>query len=478
MRMLSIVACSIAAALMFSACSDDSASSVSSPAGGAGQGGAIVVLDSARNMSVDLKGCYGHPYDALTKTAAENPKAYLVLDDAGYHVVLHNIVDACGYADVVFNNQRVLDTLKVNFEGNSTDCICYTDEWFTIDLFDSDIKYFVYLGTIYEVVSEPLPVRSSSSGIVESSSAVTESSSSGILPQSSADVSSSSELLSSSALVESSSSVTPDPAHLFITDADAQCGVKGYTDDPLVDAAPVQRIRPKDRELPPVAGRYVGTERTSFTIENISFACDVKIDTLDVYVKNQTIYVNAKMDYSSAKRCLCDSKVSFGVDNDTAFWHARWLVFDDGSSINLQNKMEIYDIDVVTVEEAFRPQTQKTTKVSAACQRDQSNSTNAIDVNLVESESTPVATKVAGENETSTITIAPIMLSCGIRFLDFEITASSDTLYVTPNADPDSPIVNCICPTQVTFDYADVAEFANAKYVVFDGFKPVLIQTP
>ena len=163
MKKVSFAACSVAAALMFSACSDDSATSVSSPAGGAGLGGAIVVLDSARNMSVDLKGCYGHPYDALTKTAAENPKAYLVLDDAGYHVVLQNIVDACGYADVVFNNQRVLDTLKVNFEGISTDCICYTDEWFTIDPFDSDIKYFVYLGTVYEVVSEPLPVRSSSS---------------------------------------------------------------------------------------------------------------------------------------------------------------------------------------------------------------------------------------------------------------------------------------------------------------------------
>ena len=142
MKKLSFVVCSAFAALMFVACSDDPVTAVVPPAGGgAGQGGGTV-LDSTRNMSLNLKGCYGHPYDALMKIAADNPKAYLVVDEAGYHVVILNITDACGYASVVFNNQRVLDTLKVQFDGSPTDCMCLTDEWFTIDPLDADIKYF------------------------------------------------------------------------------------------------------------------------------------------------------------------------------------------------------------------------------------------------------------------------------------------------------------------------------------------------
>ncbi len=141
MKKLSILA-GTALSLLLLACGEDSVSGVDQPVGGnGGQSGPVAVLDSSRNMSLDLKGCYGHPYDALTKTAAENPKAYLVHNGAGYHVVLSNVVDACGYTDIVFNNQRVLDTLKVNFEANSTDCICITDGWFTIAPFDADIKY-------------------------------------------------------------------------------------------------------------------------------------------------------------------------------------------------------------------------------------------------------------------------------------------------------------------------------------------------
>ena len=123
MKMLSFFACSAFAALLFAACSDDPVTGTIPPAGGgAGQGGGTA-LDSTRNMSLNLKGCYGHPYDALLKTAATNPKAYLVVDEAGYHVVLPNIVDACGYANIVFNNQRVLDTLKINFVADQTECM-------------------------------------------------------------------------------------------------------------------------------------------------------------------------------------------------------------------------------------------------------------------------------------------------------------------------------------------------------------------
>ena len=57
MKKLSIFACSMFAAFMFAACSDEPVAGAVSPVGGG------TVLDSTRNMSVNFKGCYGHPYD-------------------------------------------------------------------------------------------------------------------------------------------------------------------------------------------------------------------------------------------------------------------------------------------------------------------------------------------------------------------------------------------------------------------------------
>ena len=469
MKMLSFFACLAFAALLFAACSDDPVTGTIPPAGGgAGQGGGAA-LDSTRNVSVDLKGCYGHPYDALLKTAATNPKAYLVVDEAGYHVVLPNIVDACGYANIVFNNQRVLDTLKIKFDADPTDCMCYTDEWFTIDPFDADIKYFVYQGSVYEVVSEPLPVRSSSSATVVSSSSE--------IALSSAVVSSSSEtpvLSSSSALVESSSSVVPPPpgpSHLIITDASAQCSAKSrVTDNPWLDGAtPVQAIRPKEDALPPIAYRYAGTERTSFSIENISFACDVTIDTLDVYVIGETVYVNAKMNYDNAKRCLCDSKVSFAVDNDPEFWHARWLVLDDGSSINFQNKMDIYDMDVITIDEVKTSQVTK--KVSAVCKNDKVTMDApflANSIQALETASTKQIYAVRYDNgdDSETISINELDVGCGVKDVQFDVYASNDTMYVKASAGLYA--TNCICPSRVDFTIKKGLQFTKTHYLVFD----------
>jgi len=476
MKKLSFFACSAFAVLMFAACSDDPVTGAIPPAGG-GQGGGIAVLDSTRNMSVYLKGCYGHPYDALMKTAAENPKAYLVVDETGYHVVLPNVLDACGYANVVFNNQRVLDTLKVQFDGSPTDCMCFTDEWFTIDPLDADIKYFVYQRTVYEVVREPLPVRSSSSGLVESSSSsVLESSSSEFLPQSSSNISSSSRtptLSSSSALLESSSSVVPPgPSHLIITDADAQCSVKGFVDDPMVDAAtPVQAIRPKDEALPPVAMRYAGTERTSFFIENVAFACDVKIDTLDVYVIGETVYVNAKMNYDNAKRCLCDSKVSFAVNNDQSFWSARLLVLDDGSSINFQNKMEIVDMHVTTVEEVMTNQIAN--DVNVVCSNDRLTMDTPSLANSVQDlvlDPAPVkqinAMRFDNGDNTETISINELDVGCGVNDVQFNVSAYNDTMFVKSSSELYA--TNCICPSRVDFTIQKGLQFTNTHYLVFD----------
>ncbi len=335
MKKLSVVACSAFAALMFVACSDDPVTAAVPPAGGgAGQGGGVA-LDSTRNISVAFKGCFDYSYnDALKKTAVENPKAYLVTDDAGYHVVIPDMAGTCGYENIVFNNQRVLDTLKINFEGDPAECWCINDVWFNIDPLDADIKYLVYLNTVYEVVAEPLLERSSSSELLMQSS--------------------SSDVAESSSSVVSSSSAAEDPSRVIVTDAVAQCEDRRTFDDPMLDgsvSAESFTREKSDAALPPVAYRYVSTENVGFTIKNVTTTCNVTIDSLEITTADSTIYVNAKYDFTNAQRCLCRSQITFSVKIDPAYNTAEYLVLNDGSSTNFDNKMEVVDLDVIRVDD-------------------------------------------------------------------------------------------------------------------------------
>ena len=339
MKKLSFVACSAFAALMFVACSDDPVTAAVPPAGGgAGQGGGVA-LDSTRNISVAFKGCFDYSYnDALKKTAAENPKAYLVTDDAGYHVVIPDMGGACGYENIVFNNQRVLDTLKINFEGDPAECNCINDVWFHIDPLDADIKYLVYQNTVYEVVAEPLPVQSSSSDfLTQSSSSIEVASSSDVAQSSSSEVSSSSE---------------EDPSRVIVTDANVQCEDR-RTLDPMLDGNSVESFtrEKSDAALPPVAYRYVSTENVGFTIKNVTMTCNVSIDSLEITTADNTIYVNAKYDFTNAQRCLCRSEITFSVKIDPAYNTAEYLVLNDGSSTNFDNKMDVIDLDVIRTDD-------------------------------------------------------------------------------------------------------------------------------
>ena len=476
MKKLSILA-GTALSLLLLACGEDSVSGVEQPVGGNGGQGPVAVLDSTRNMSLDLKGCYGHPYDALTKTATENPKAYLVHDEAGYHVVLQNIVDACGYADIVFNNQRVLDTLKINFEANSTDCMCITDDWFTIDPFDADIKYFEYLGTVYEVVTEPLPVRSSSSAAIESSSGMALSSavvsSSSVTPELSS--SSVQPQFSSSSVDVSSSSVTPpDPSHVIVTDATAECRAS-KTIDPMLDGSRSSEER-SDAALLPVAYRYVGPSRTGFTIENISMTCNISIDSMDVYVSGETVYVTPKLNYAEAQRCLCESRVQFSVPNDPAYYKAKYLVFDDGSSVNFQNKMEIYDMDVVTIDEVEGKTPVAVKGFNAGCNNNKYLTTGAtkLDNSLLPvfdpEEPEGYAFVVDEGDDYMMIEMDNLQYSCGTVFEGFEVKFANDTLYVESKIDPTSPIAKCLCPTRIQLKVAKTELTIDSQYLVLDTY--------
>ena len=316
----------------------------------------------------------------------------------------------------------------------------------------------------------------SSAGEVALSSASVQSlSSAAVVSSSSVALSSSVAVSSASNLPKSSSSVvTADPSHVLLTDAVAQCGAHSKTEDPLLDGSSEVSVKPKetDSALPPVAYRYVGTERTGFTIEDVVMTCGTTIDTLDVYVSGDTIYVNAKLDYTNAQRCLCSSKVNFAMDNADAYSSARWLVFDDGSSQNLSNTMKIVDMDVITVEETMTEQV--TTDVDVECKNDRRGLDKPSLVNstfdLVEDTVSTMqiyAWRVDDGDGNETITINEIDVGCGVKNAQFTVSASNDTLFVKPSAE--LYMTNCICFSRIAFKIKKELFFSNTHYLVFDG---------
>jgi hypothetical protein len=238
----------------------------------------------------------------------------------------------CGYENIVFNNQRVLDTLKINFEGDPAECWCINDVWFNIDPLDADIKYLVYLNTVYEIVAEPLLVRSSSSELLMQSS-------------------SSNAAESSSSVVSSSSE--EDPSRVIVTDANVQCEDR-RTLDPMLDGNSVDSFtrEKSDAALPPVAYRYVSTENVGFTIKNVTATCGSTIESLNVVALDGTLKVN--VEYGSAydlyQNCICHSQITFSVKIDPVYSTAEYLVLNDHGS-NFNNKMEIVDLDVIRTDD-------------------------------------------------------------------------------------------------------------------------------
>ena len=278
---------------------------------------------------------------------------------------------------------------------------------------------------------------------------------------------------SASNLPKSSSSVVAaGPSHLLITDAIAQCGARTI-EDPLLDGTSGESFMPKDTDssLPPAAGRYVSTERTGFYIENVTLTCGATIDTLDVYASHDTVYVNAKLDYTNAQRCLCPSKVDFAVDNAPAYSRARWLVFDDGSSRNLHNTMEIYDISVITVEEVMTEQ--NTTDIDVVCKNDRltfdkPSLVNSLTVSVVDTVSAKdvFAKRVDAGNGYETISINELEVGCDVKDVQFIVSVYNDTMFVKPSAGLYA--TNCVCPSRIDFKIKKGLQFTNTHYLVFD----------
>ena len=280
--------------------------------------------------------------------------------------------------------------------------------------------------------------------------------------------------------VESSSSlmvISEDPHHV-ITDANGQCDAKGMVDDPMRDGALDGEEVGSEEAIPPVVYRHIGTERTGFTLENLSITCGLVVDTLDVNVSGDTIFVKAIFDRTNAMRCICNFKIEFAVENSDAYAQATLLYFDNGLGSLYPQILEIYDMDVISVEDATGRKQAK--DIDLSCKNDirTANAPTAADNTLLPgkidtTEKASVAGRLVGDSGFDTIVIPEVSMPCGIVFERFDVYASNGMLYVEPVEAPDSPITNCICPTRVSFKIEQNEAFSNTRYLVLGGGKPM-----
>lgn len=122
----------------------------------------------------------------------------------------------------------------------------------------------------------------------------------------------------------------PDRGYQKIERADAQCNKSG-PDDPMVDAA-----------LPPVAHMYVNGDSAQIVIEEVVLTCGTIFESVAIEMRDSTLYVTPHYDTSLPQAdCLCTSKVSFNIKALDLYKEATLLVYDDGTSFNLSNKMRL-----------------------------------------------------------------------------------------------------------------------------------------
>ena len=123
----------------------------------------------------------------------------------------------------------------------------------------------------------------------------------------------------------------PDLSYQKIDEADAQCVKEPGSGDPMVDAA-----------LPPVAHMYVNGDSAQIVVERVMVTCGMEFESVEIRMEDSALYVTPHYDPSSTQAdCLCSSKVGFNVKMVDVYKEATTLVFDDGTSYNLGNKMRL-----------------------------------------------------------------------------------------------------------------------------------------
>ncbi len=320
-----------------------------------------------------------------------------------------------------------------------------------------------------------------SSATVPASSVTVPASSAAAAPKSSATVPASSAVFASSSSVASAiDSLAPaaDDARLVIKNAVGQCGTL-QNFDASQDAGFRPAEKPNMRAI-----RTVGSDSTEFLIRDVQLTCGWVLDSLEITTSGDTLVINAEFDRSNAQRCLCDYQFLFKVKSETTYSKTNFVTLRTEPSRENDRTTPIIDSEIWGIDPVSHVQV--ISNVSAKC-NDNGVMENAprrvaprIEVNIVDTTSSgnnkPHATMKILDNGFIRIDVDGVYLPCGVIIESVSVSSTGgSTIFASIKVDPSSPVVNCICPTRISFDIKNENGFANANYISSDEFGQIQI---
>ena len=326
--------------------------------------------------------------------------------------------------------------------------------------------------------SETVPVSSTAAP----ASSATVPASSAVVPTSSADApASSAKAISSSSVTPTADSLPPvtDGARLVIKNAVGQCGTL-QNFEASQDAGFRPAEKPNMRAI-----RTVGSDSTEFLIRDVQLTCGWVLDSLEITTSGDTLVVNAAFDRSNAQRCLCDYQFLFKVKTDSVYSKTNFITLRTDPVRENDRTTPIIDSEIWGIDPVSHVQV--ISNVSAKCNNNgvMENTlrrvASAIEVNLVDDttsseKNAPIATMKILDNGFIKIDVDGIYLSCGVIIESVSVASTGgNTIFASIKEDPSSPIVNCLCPSRITFDIKNENGFANARFINFDGIGQIQI---
>jgi hypothetical protein len=86
-----------------------------------------------------------------------------------------------------------------------------------------------------------------------------------------------------------------------------------------------------------------------------------------------------------------------------------------------------------------------------------------------------IAGRIVGDDGFDTIIINELDVGCDVENVDFDVSASNDTLFVQPSAGLFG--TNCICPSRIDFKIEQNSRLSNTNVLVFGHFEPMPLVT-
>lgn len=298
------LSCCVVFSLALLACSDDSSPSAednhASPTG-------------SRSVNLQMASkCLDNGLSGFLKEAVSDnlDKAYLTQDEEGNYQIL--VPELNDYCDIMadFKSKRLGDTLEIWFDLEDaavTNCMCIKDHLFSIKSSDADAKYFKYSGDVFEVTSEPAPVR----------------------PEIEEPV------------IPDAPEFDESEPHQQVTDVIGYCDASPDENENLlsnkfrlVDSWDDFTEKGSDGEIIPYARTHFDGDDVVLVFE-ATFDCDKKVEKVNVYPSNDTLYAKTETSVIESVKlepnegCGCMTRAAFKLKNEGVYADAKYMVFDN-----------------------------------------------------------------------------------------------------------------------------------------------------